>query len=179
MEHPKKKLEALGRMNPMEFKAADKLPCIVVLDNIRSGLNVGSIFRTADAYRLKEVRLCGITAQPPQKDIRKSALGATESMDWTYWETTAEALADLKADGWKIASIEQAESSVSLEQWEPGDHKWALVVGNEVRGVDQGVVNRSDAVLELPQFGTKHSLNVSVCAGIVVWEAYKKMAAVT
>lgn len=173
MHHPKKSMEALGRLDADAFREAPKLPLIIVLDDIRSGLNVGSVFRTADAYRVTEVRLCGITAQPPQKEILKTALGATESVAWSHWESVEEAVEDLRSDGWKIAAIEQAERSESLGEWSPGESRWAAVLGNEVHGVRQEVVDVADAVLELPQFGTKHSLNVSVCAGIVIWEWHR------
>lgn len=174
MANPKQQLEALGRMDVDAFHQCDKLPLVLVLDNIRSGLNVGSLFRTSDAYRVQEIRLCGITAQPPQKDIKKTALGATDSVAWSYWETTAVALDDLRANGYRVAAIEQAAHTHMLDAFHPGNAPWAVVLGNEVRGVDQAIVDSADAVLELPQFGTKHSLNVSVCGGIVVWEWWRK-----
>lgn len=170
MVHKKKRITELNRISVEGFQAADKMPLILVLDNVRSATNVGAIFRTADAYRVEEIRLCGITARPPHPEIRKTALGATESVAWSYWPTTVDALEDLKSSNVSVASVEQAHDAVSLEQFNPSDQKWAVVLGHEVKGVDQEVIAASDIALELPQFGTKHSLNVAVCAGIVIWE---------
>ena len=159
----------LNRLNPEEFKAAQKIPLVVVLDNVRSLNNIGSIFRTADAFRIEEVLLCGITARPPHKDIRKTALGATESVAWRYFEQTQEALNDLRSKNYKIAAVEQAENAYALNDFEVDlSQGLAVVFGHEVQGVAQEVVDLCDAVIEIPQFGTKHSLNVSVSAGIVL-----------
>lgn len=161
----------LGRMNADEFKEAEKLPVVLVLDNIRSLNNIGSVFRTADAFRFKAIYLCGFTATPPHREIHKTALGATETVDWKYFETTLDALSELKSQGFLLVSVEQAEQSTSLSQmeWDIGKPV-ALVFGNEVEGVDQAVVDASDLVLEIPQLGTKHSLNISVSVGVVAWD---------
>ncbi len=161
----------LGRMNADEFKEAEKLPVILVLDNVRSLNNIGSVFRTADAFRFKAIYLCGFTATPPHREIHKTALGATETVDWKYFETTLEALAELKKQGFWLVSVEQAEQSTLLSQMQWDVEKpVALVFGNEVEGVDQAVVDASDLVLEIPQLGTKHSLNISVSVGVVAWD---------
>ena len=161
----------LGRMNANEFKVAEKLPVVLVLDNIRSLNNIGSVFRTADAFRFKAIYLCGFTATPPHREIHKTALGATETVDWKYFETTLEALSELKSQGFLLVSVEQAEQSTLLSQmqWNIGKPV-ALVFGNEVEGFDQAVVDASDLVLEIPQLGTKHSLNISVSVGVVAWD---------
>ncbi|MCR5554308.1 MAG: RNA methyltransferase [Bacteroidales bacterium] len=163
-------MEELGRMNVEAFKQSEKLPIVVVLDNIRSMNNIGSVFRTCDAFRIEEIILCGITACPPHKDIEKTALGATESVKWSYSKNTLEAIETLKVKNYIIYSVEQVEHSLSLEaaSWD-GRQAIALIFGNEVMGVDQEVVNKSDHCIEIPQFGTKHSLNISVSAGIVLW----------
>lgn len=168
--------EELGRLSVEAFKAEKKVPLVVVLDNIRSLNNIGSVFRTSDAFLIEAVYLCGITAQPPHKDIQKTALGATDSVSWKYFSKTREAIMELKTMAYKVVSIEQVEGSVLLDDFfiEP-EEKVAIVLGNEVHGVDQEIVNLSDFCLEIPQYGTKHSLNVSVCAGIVIWELFKKM----
>lgn len=169
--------EELNRLSLEEFKSAEKIPLIIVLDNIRSMNNIGSVFRTADAFLVSKIYLCGITATPPHKDIHKTALGATDSVEWKYFENTADALKEIKAEGYYTLAVEQAERSISLDDFIPSpQQKIAVVFGHEVRGVQQDVVNCCDAVLEIPQFGTKHSLNISVCAGIVIWEMAKKMA---
>lgn len=174
MSNKKLKLDELGRMDAQTYVNADKIPLIVILDNIRSGHNVGAIFRTSDAYRVEEIILCGITAQPPQKDIQKSALGATETVRWSYVKNTQDAIEQLKEQDYRIACIEQCESSRSLADFSiKADEKWAVVLGNEVQGVQQEIVDMADVCIELPQFGTKHSLNVSVCGGIVIWEFQK------
>ena len=166
----KLKLEELGRVSVEEIKQLDKIPVCVVLDNIRSANNVGSVFRTSDAFRVGSVKLCGITQRPPHRDIQKTALGASKSVDWSYYENTLDAIHELQEQGYVIASIEQAENTVSLSKWDvKSDQKIAVVLGNEVNGVMQEVVDTSDLCVELPQFGTKHSLNVSVCSGIVLW----------
>lgn len=164
-------LTDLGRMDEKAFKEAPKLPFRIVLDNIRSGNNIGSVFRTADAFRCDQLILGGITACPPQRDITKTAIGAENSMDWEYHEDLVVHLCNLKEEGWKIAAVEQVSNSVALQDWKPSsEEKWCVILGNEVKGVAQELVDLADVVLELPQFGTKHSLNVSVCTGIVVWE---------
>ena len=152
------------------------IPLRVVLDNIRSGHNVGAVFRTADAFAIAGVDLCGYTARPPHRDILKSALGATDSVEWSGHETTAGCVAGLKAEGWRIAIIEQVAGSQPLAHWQPGaDEKWAIVLGNEVRGVDPAIVAMADLAVEIPQFGLKKSLNVSVCGGIVIHHASESM----
>ena len=172
----KLKLEELGRISVEEFKETEKIPVIVVLDNIRSMHNIGSVFRTSDAFLIEKIYLCGITATPPNKEIRKTALGATESVDWEYVKEINELIPELKSKGFKILSIEQTESSQNLSEFEfHPNEKYAVIFGNEVEGVQQSVINESDFCLEIPQGGTKHSLNVSVCAGIVLWETYLKL----
>lgn len=166
----KKSMADLGRATLEEFHAQRKFPIAVVLDNIRSLNNIGSIFRSADAFAADRVVLCGITATPPSVEIHKTALGAENSMDWVYYPSTAEALEALRAEGWTVAAIEQAADSVSLEDFHPDpDRKIAIVLGHEVYGVDQSVVDAADLTIEIPQFGTKHSLNVAVTAGILLW----------
>lgn len=172
----KLKLEELGRISVEEFKEAEKIPVVVILDNIRSMYNIGSVFRTADAFLIKKIYLCGITATPPHKEIRKTALGATESVDWDYVKDISELIGRLKVEGWQIFSIEQTEGSKNLSEVElNSNEKYAIIFGNEVEGVQQEVINQSDLCIEIPQGGTKHSLNVSVCAGIVLWEFFRKM----
>jgi len=168
--------EELDRLTVEEMQKTVKKPIVIVLDNIRSMHNVGSAFRTADAFLCEKIFLCGITAQPPHREIHKTALGATESVDWKHHEHTFEVVNKLKNDGYKIASIEQADQSISLEKFTPHVHeKIALVFGNEVKGVQEEVVKNSDYVIEIPQFGTKHSLNISVSIGVVVWDLVNKM----
>lgn len=165
----------LNRLSTEAFKAAEKLPLILVLDNIRSALNVGSIFRTADAFAVESIVLCGITAKPPHREMLKTALGATESVDWRYFSSVEEALEHLKAQGVLIAAIEQTDERVSLQHFTPEpERKYAFILGNEVRGVSDEALPLCDIAIEIPQFGTKHSLNVAVCAGVVVWEFAKK-----
>ena len=166
----------LGRKSVEEFKQAEKLPLIVILDNIRSLNNIGSIFRTADAFLIKKIYLCGITATPPHKDIQKTALGATESVDWEYREDIFELLDELKKKQINILSIEQAQGAVMLNEFDPAsDLEYALIFGNEVKCVQQKVVSLSDAVLEIPQEGSKHSLNIAVSSGVVLWDLYTKL----
>lgn len=176
---PMRKLqnEELTRLTRDEFKSRPKTPLIVVLDNVRSLNNIGSVFRTADAFLLEGIYLCEITAVPPHKDIHKTALGATESVDWKYFESTLEAITQLKENGYCIASIEQAEKSVTLDKFQATDYPapYALVFGHEIRGVQQSVVDLSDVVIEIPQYGTKHSFNIAVSAGIVLWDFYQKI----
>lgn len=167
----KLKITELNRMSVEEFKESNKLPLIVVLDDIRSLHNVGSVFRSSDAFRVEAIYLCGITAVPPQPEIHKTALGAEDTVDWRYFKDTLDAVKELKEKGYTVYSIEQVEGSTLLNELtlETGK-KYAVIMGNEVKGVKQEVVNASDGCIEIPQFGTKHSLNVSVTAGIVVWE---------
>ena len=193
--------EEIIRISTEEFKQAKKIPLVMVLDNVRSMHNIGSVFRTSDAYLVEKVVLCGITAQPPHPEIHKSALGAEFSVDWEYYADTNEAVAALKAQGYEVWAIEQAENSVMLQEFferktsspklgvvreaERGmqlstlnsqlSTKFAVVMGNEVKGVQQSVIDQCEGCIELPQFGTKHSLNVSVTAGIVIWEFFKSM----
>ncbi|MFY0628899.1 MAG: RNA methyltransferase [Flavobacteriaceae bacterium] len=167
----------LGRISVEEFKNTDKTPLIVILDNIRSLNNVGSVFRTSDAFLIEKIYLCGITATPPNKEIHKTALGATESVDWEYREDTLELIEGLRKQDIVIASIEQAENSTMLDKFTPEPNKkLAVVFGNEVKGVQQEVVSASDYCLEIPQIGTKHSLNISVSCGVVLWDLSQKMA---
>lgn len=174
-EIKKTSMEELGRISPKEFKKSNKAPISLVLDNIRSLQNIGSIFRTADAFRVNKIYLCGITGQPPNREIEKTALGATESVDYQYFETTLEAINHLKEDDYQIISIEQTNNSTSLENFKTETNtKYAFVFGNEVFGVENEVVQASDEVVEIPQFGTKHSLNVSISAGIIIWDYYSK-----
>ena len=171
----KLKLWELNRLSEEEFKAQEKFPIIVILDNIRSLNNIGSFFRTSDAFNIEKIYLCGITATPPHRDIQKTALGATETIAWEHIESTVELVQKLKREGVSIASIEQAETTTLLQNIPSLSYnKIALVFGNEVDGVDQKVINQSNHIIEIPQFGTKHSLNVSVCAGVVLWEFAKK-----
>ena len=171
----KLKVTELGRMNAAEYKVSQKQPIVVVLDHVRSLYNVGSVFRTCDAFRIECILLCGITAQPPHPEIHKTALGAEESVEWKYFEHTEDAVLWLKEQGYTVLSIEQCEGSTMLQNFslEP-DSKYAIVFGNEVKGVQQQVVDMCDGCIEIPQFGTKHSLNVSVAAGIVLWHLSKK-----
>lgn len=167
--------EELERLSVSEYKEAEKHPVAVVLDNIRSMNNVGSVFRSADAFRVSQVFLCGITARPPHRDIQKTALGATESVPWEYTQTTLEAITKLKKDGYKVWAIEQVDTSLDLRNFAPqAGEKHAFVLGNEVFGVEEEVVKACDGCLEIPQFGTKHSLNISVTAGIVLWDFIAK-----
>ncbi len=165
----------LDRLDVDSFKEAEKSSIIIILDNVRSLNNIGSVFRTADAFLIQKIYLCGITATPPHKDIRKTALGATESVEWEYRKDTLKLVEELKADGVQIVSVEQAENAVMLNDYQVDSEKTvALIFGNEVKGVSQEVVSVSDTVLEIPQFGTKHSLNISVSAGVVVWDIWSK-----
>ncbi|HKK63315.1 MAG TPA: RNA methyltransferase [Bacteroidales bacterium] len=167
--------EELERLDIPDFKEAKKIPVAVVLDNVRSMHNIGSVFRTSDAFRIDSLLLCGITAVPPNKEIHKTALGSTESVDWSYYERTEDAISELKKNAFTICSIEQVEGSKLLSEFEIGlDIKYALIFGNEIKGVDQRIVDLSDYCIEIPQYGTKHSLNISVSAGIAVWEFFQK-----
>lgn len=172
----KKTIWDLNRITPDSFKTAPKVPIVMVLDNIRSLSNVGAILRTCDAFAVERVLLCGVTGTPPSPEIHKTALGAEDSVDWTYCDDTLEAVRQLKRDGYTVCSLEQVKGSVSLESFTPSEGmKYALVAGNEVKGVAQDVVDASDVCLEIPQFGTKHSLNVSVSAGIALWQLFAHM----
>jgi tRNA G18 (ribose-2'-O)-methylase SpoU len=166
----------LNRKSVAEFKASGKSPIVIVLDNVRSLNNIGSVFRTSDAFLVKELYLCGITSCPPNKDIEKTALGATESVYWKYYEHTHDAITELKINGYLIVAIEQAEQSISLEKFYPEKGKrYAFIFGHEVKGVKQEIVDISDICIEIPQFGTKHSLNIAVSAGIVIWDVFVKI----
>lgn len=172
----KLKITELNRLSKDEFKQVDKIPLIVVLDNVRSLNNVGSVFRTSDAFLVEAIYLCGITATPPQPEIHKTALGAEDTVDWIYREETMDAVKELKDNGYTVFSIEQVENSTMLTELVlDTDKKYAVILGNEVKGVQQEVVSNSDGCIELPQFGTKHSLNVSVTAGIVIWDFFKQL----
>jgi tRNA G18 (ribose-2'-O)-methylase SpoU len=171
----KLKLEELGRISAEEYKDVPKIPIVVILDNIRSALNVGSVFRTADAFAVERIIICGISATPPNREITKTAIGATESVIWTYVENIKEAVAQLKSEGYMIAGVEQTDTSVLLHDFSPKLPKIAFIFGNEVDGVSDEVMDDLDTCIEIPQFGTKHSLNVSVCAGIVLWEVARKI----
>lgn len=169
-------VEELNRMDIEEFHQSEKLPLIIVLDNIRSLHNVGSVFRTADAFRLQGVWLCGITACPPAAEIHKTALGAEDSVSWEYFEDTLDAVERLQREGYEVLAVEQVEGSLKLNTFRIAPTKrYALILGNEVKGVRQDVVDAADAALEIPQYGTKHSMNVSVTAGIVMWEFERQM----
>jgi tRNA G18 (ribose-2'-O)-methylase SpoU len=172
----KLKNEELDRLEVSEFKTAEKTPIIIILDNIRSLNNIGSVFRTSDAFLIEKIYLCGITAQPPHNDIRKTALGSTETVDWEYVENTLDLVEKLKAESVKVISIEQAENATMLDDFKPQPNtKYAFVFGNEVKGVAQDVVDASNVVIEIPQYGTKHSLNISVSCGVVIWDVFSKM----
>jgi 23S rRNA (guanosine2251-2'-O)-methyltransferase len=168
-------MQELGRKSVEEFKQSNKIPVVVVLDNVRSMHNVGSVFRTADGFLLHSVILCGYTPQPPHRDIQKTALGATESVDWLYYSTTMEAVSELRKDGFSIWAVEQVDKSTGLDKL-PATFpaKLAVVFGNEVSGVDDQIIRESDMAIEIPQAGMKHSLNISVAAGIVLWELFKQ-----
>jgi tRNA G18 (ribose-2'-O)-methylase SpoU len=168
--------EELPRLSKEEFKAQVKTPIVIVLDNVRSHSNVGSIFRTADAFLVEAIYLCGITGVPPHRDIHKTALGATETVTWKHFSTTLEAVKDLKKNGYKIIAVEQAVHAVMLNEFMPViREKYAIIFGNEVDGVVQEVVNVSDVVIEIPQYGMKHSLNIAVSAGVVIWDCFCKL----
>lgn len=172
----KLKLDELNRVDIKEFKEQEKLPVVVVLDNVRSMHNVGSVFRTADGFSIEKVILCGITAQPPHREIEKTALGATQSVDWIHFDDTLTAIDHLRDDGYKIIAIEQAQDSTMLNTFKP-DHqlKYALIFGNEVNGVSDEAMQKIDECIEIPQFGTKHSFNIVISAGIVLWDFFAKL----
>jgi len=177
-EHKNEKLsmDELQRISVEEFKQSAKLPLTVILDNVRSMNNVGSVFRTADAFRIEHICLCGITAQPPHKEIEKTALGATESVSWSYYPDTHEAITHLLNNNYEIYAVEQTKNSIALSSFQINkSKKIALIFGNEVMGVKQDIIDRSHATIEIPQFGTKHSLNISVSAGIVLWHLFYQL----
>ena len=172
----KLKNEELNRLSVEDYKIAKKMPVVLVLDNIRSLSNIGSIFRTADAFRIESIYLCGITATPPHREIHKTALGATDSVDWMHYKSTENALLELKQNGFQIIAVEQADNSILLNNFQvEKSGKLALVLGNEVHGVDAKIVEVADYCVEIPQSGTKHSFNVSVSIGIVLWDIYLKL----
>jgi rRNA methylases len=172
----KLKITELNRLSVDEFKGTQKIPLVVVLDNVRSLNNVGSVFRTSDAFTVESVYLCGITACPPHAEIHKTALGAEDTVDWVYFEDTLEAVNNLRKNNYTICAIEQAEGSVMLDELKLEVGKYAIILGNEVKGVQQSVIDNCDLCIEIPQFGTKHSLNVSVTAGIVIWDFFKQFS---
>jgi 23S rRNA (guanosine2251-2'-O)-methyltransferase len=166
--------EALGRLSVEDFKNTKKNPLALILDDVRSLHNVGSVFRTCDAFLVEKLYLCGITGQPPDREIHKTALGATESVDWAYEKNVLDLVEKLQSEGWQIIAVEQADNAVLLQDFVfENNRKYALVFGNEVFGVKEEIVSQADSVIEIPQFGTKHSLNLSVSAGVVLWEAIK------
>lgn len=174
----KLKITEMNRLSVEEFKDEKKTPLVVLLDNVRSLHNVGSVFRTADAFLVEAVYLCGITSTPPHAEIHKTALGAENTVEWKYYEDTHQAVKELKAKGYTVFSIEQANGSTLLPKVElDKEKKYAVILGNEVKGVQQTVVDMSDGCIEIPQFGTKHSLNVSVTSGIIIWEFFKQIKA--
>ncbi|WP_420316934.1 RNA methyltransferase [Ekhidna sp.] len=169
------KNDELGRLSLEEFKEAEKTPTVLVLDDVRSAMNVGSAFRTSDAFRIEKIYLCGITAKPPHREINKTALGAQDSVEWKYAEHISDCISELKKGGYQIVAVEQADESVSLLDFEINkEAKYAFVFGNEVFGVNDKVVETADTVLEIPQYGTKHSLNISVSIGVVLWDFVSK-----
>ena len=178
MQNRKLRNSELDRKTVEEFKEASKTPIIVILDNIRSLNNIGSVFRTSDAFLIEKIYLCGITAQPPHKDIQKTALGATDTVSWEYAEDVLEVVTKLQQEGVKVFAIEQAEGAVMLDDFKPEkDEKLAVVFGNEVKGVQQKVVSVSDGIIEIPQLGSKHSLNIAVSVGVILWDLFSKIKA--
>lgn len=176
----KRSMSDLNRLTPEAFRAAEKTQIIIILDNIRSQHNVGSVFRTADAFLLQGIRLCGITATPPHREIHKTALGATESVEWRYHATTAEAVTELIREGWKIVAVEQVEGGTLLNEFIPmPGEKLAILFGNEVNGVEDELLGMVHTAIEIPQFGTKHSINVSVAVGMVIWDIFVKLKKVS
>ncbi len=172
----KLRLDQLNRPSLEAYLKLPKTPLVILLDNVRSALNVGSVFRTADAFAIEELYLCGITAQPPHREILKTAIGATDSVAWTYESNALTALAQLRAKGYKILAVEQAVGSMALQKFDcRNDQKYAIIFGNEVSGVSEEVMQQVDGCLEVPQLGTKHSLNLAVCAGVVVWELFRQL----
>ncbi|HEY9183891.1 MAG TPA: RNA methyltransferase [Salegentibacter sp.] len=178
MQNRKLKNSELDRKTVAEFKEASKTPIIVILDNIRSLNNIGSVFRTSDAFLIEKIYLCGITAQPPHKDIQKTALGATDTVSWEYAEDILEVVTRLQQEGVQVFSIEQAEGAIMLDHFKPEkEKKLAVIFGNEVKGVQQKVVSASDGIIEIPQLGSKHSLNIAVSTGVVLWDLFSKLKA--
>ena len=172
----KLKNSELDRISVEEFKKSKKIPITILLENIRSAHNIGSVFRTADSFLINEIILCGISAQPPNKDIRKTALGSSESVEWKYEKNIEVAIQKLKDEGNKIISVEQTTNSISLENFKPSKNsKYAIIFGNEVNGIEQRTIDLSDMAIEIPQYGTKHSLNISVAAGIIIWTIFSKI----
>lgn len=172
----KLKNSELDRISVEEFKNLKKIPITILLENIRSAHNIGSVFRTADSFLVNEIILCGISAQPPNKDIRKTALGSSESVEWKYEKNIEVAIQKLKDEGNKIISVEQTTNSISLENFKPSNNsKYAIIFGNEVNGIEQRTIDLSDMAIEIPQYGTKHSLNISVAAGIIIWNIFSKI----
>lgn len=167
-------MDELRRITVEEYKKAEKTALTVVLDNVRSLNNIGSVFRTADAFRVERLCLCGITATPPHRDIHKTALGAEDSVDWTYCEATVQCVEQLKAQGYRVYAVEQVDESVMLNEWQAPEGPIAIVLGNEVEGVDEAVLPHCHGCIEIPQFGTKHSLNISIAAGILIWELWRQ-----
>lgn len=177
MKNKKLRVDEMGRMTLEEFRASEKLPLIVVLDGVRSLYNVGSVFRTGDAFRIRGVVLCGVTGVPPHVEIHKTALGAEDSVEWWYYSDTLEAVQWLRSEGYTLLAVEQCEGSTLLQDFQPDvSKKYAVILGNEVKGVQQAVVDACDGCLEIPQFGTKHSLNVSVAAGIVIYDFWRGLS---
>ncbi len=172
----KLKNEELGRPDLIAYQQVKKLPLLLILDNVRSALNVGAVFRSADAFRIEKIILCGISAQPPHKDVLKTALGATESVNWEYEEHTLHVVKKLRREGVKVFAMEQVRNSIPLQDFIPSGPKTAVIFGHEMEGVNQEVIDHCDGSIEIIQEGTKHSLNISVCAGIVCWELHKKLA---
>lgn len=176
MEHRKLESEELNRISTEQFKEAAKVPVVIVLDNVRSQNNVGSVFRTADAFRIEKIWLCGICPTPENREVHKTALGAEDAVDWEYVKDSVALCEKLRSEGYTLLSVEQTEKSISLENFEPGtDKKYALIFGNEVKGVQQEVIDLCHSTLEIPQFGTKHSFNVSVTVGMVLWQTIKPL----
>lgn len=166
----------LGRLTPEEYAQAKRLPIVVILDNVRSLNNIGSVFRTADAFAIAEIHLCGITATPPNREIHKTALGAEITVPWSYHKSTNDAVSELKSKGYTIVAVEQVEGAIMLDEFQIStEQQYAIILGNEVNGVDQSVVDMCDCAIEIPQVGTKHSLNVSVSAGVVMWELFSQI----
>ena len=168
-------MDELNRKTTEQFKQAAKVPIVIVLDNVRSMNNIGSVFRTADAFLLQGIYLCGVTATPPHREIHKTALGATDSVSWKHFQATIDAINDLKREGFAVYSVEQAENSIMLDKMVPSSKKIALVFGNEISGVGQEALDLCDACIEIPQYGTKHSINLAVSVGIVVWEMFNQL----
>ena len=176
LSYRKLKITEMNRISVQQFHETEKIPLVVVLDHVRSLYNVGSVFRTSDAFRVNEVVLCGITATPPHTEIHKTALGAEESVSWRYFKDTMEAAQSLRSEGYTLLAIEQCEGSMMLQDFQPDKtKKYAVILGNEVKGVQQSVIDSCDGCLEIPQFGTKHSMNVSVTAGIIIWHFAQRL----